>query len=90
SRGVVLLGDALHAVLPWVGQEGGIAIEDAATLVECLERVETTDGIPKVLKAFQEIREPRYKLVQERSFIQSKRETVPDGPKQEARDKKFK
>jgi salicylate hydroxylase len=42
------------------------------------------------MKAFQEIREPRCKLVQEWSFIQSKRATVPDGPEQEARDKKFK
>ncbi len=40
-----------------------MALEDAATLAECLERVDLS-GIPEALKAFQKIREPRCKLVQ--------------------------
>jgi salicylate hydroxylase len=48
-----------------------MAIEDAVTLVECLERVKTADSISNVLKAFQEIRGPRCKLVQEWSISSS-------------------
>jgi salicylate hydroxylase len=67
-----------------------MALEDAATLAECLERAKTTKDISKVLKAFQEIREPRCKLVQEWSVMKGKRATLPDGPEQEERDKKLK
>jgi len=49
-----------------------MVIEDAATLAECLERVKTANGISNVLKAFQEIRGPRCKLVQEWSIIKGK------------------
>jgi len=37
SRGAVtLLGDAAHPVLPYLAQGAGLAIEDAATLAQCL------------------------------------------------------
>ena len=67
-----------------------MALEDAATLAECLERAEAAEDIPKVLKSLQEIREPRCKLVQEWSAIKGKRATIPDGPEQEQRDKNLK
>jgi salicylate hydroxylase len=67
-----------------------MALEDAATLAECLERAEISEDIPVVLKAFQEIREPRCKLVQEWAATKGKRATIPDGPEQEERDKNFK
>ena len=67
-----------------------MALEDAATLAECLERVEVSEEIPKALRAFQEIREPRCKRVQTWSAIKGKRATVPDGPEQEQRDSNFK
>jgi salicylate hydroxylase len=69
-----------------------MALEDAATLAECLQRAEISKdkGIPDTLKAFQEIREPRCKLVQEWSAIKGKRATIPDGPKQEQRNMNFK
>jgi 2-polyprenyl-6-methoxyphenol hydroxylase-like FAD-dependent oxidoreductase len=66
-----------------------MALEDTVTLAECLERASTTNDIPKVLKAYQEIREPRCKLVQTWSSTQGKRVTIPDGPVQEQRDKRF-
>ena len=64
-----------------------MGLEDAVTLAECLERAKTTDEIPKVMKAYQEIREPRCKLVQEWSSAKAKNFTLPDGPEQEERDK---
>jgi salicylate hydroxylase len=67
-----------------------MALEDAATLAECLERVKASADIPATLKAFQQIREPRCKLVQEWSAMKRKRAIIPDGPEQEHRDKNFK
>lgn len=67
-----------------------MALEDAATLAECLERAETTENIPNILKIFQGIREPRCKLVQEWSIIKGKRATMPDGPEQVERDRNLK
>lgn len=67
-----------------------MALEDAATLAECLKRAETAKDISKVLKVFQEIRGPRCKKVQEWSAVKGKRATVPDGPEQEQRDKNLK
>lgn len=50
SGKVVLLGDACYAVLPNVGQGGGLAVEDAATLAECIFRAAVRDDIPKLLR----------------------------------------
>jgi salicylate hydroxylase len=38
---VVLLGDACHATLPYVGQGANQAMEDAITLADCLEQQDT-------------------------------------------------
>lgn len=67
-----------------------MALEDAATLAECLDRANSTGDIPDMLNAFQEIRQPRCKRVQEWSAIKGHRATLPDGPEQEERDKKLK
>ncbi len=66
-----------------------MALEDAVTLAECLERAVNTTDIPSVLRAFQEIRQPRCKRVQEWGAIKGRRATLPDGLEQEKRDKNF-
>jgi 2-polyprenyl-6-methoxyphenol hydroxylase-like FAD-dependent oxidoreductase len=46
SRGrIVMLGDACHPMAPYMGQGAGMAIEDAVTLVRCLETA--SDGEPQ-------------------------------------------
>ncbi|MGH7071910.1 MAG: FAD-dependent monooxygenase [Acetobacteraceae bacterium] len=40
---VTLLGDACHPMTPHLGQGGGMAVEDAAILVRCLESVHGQD-----------------------------------------------
>jgi len=67
-----------------------MGLEDAVTLAECLEGVKTTYEAPKVLKAYQEIQDPRGKLVQEWSATQAKRCKLLDGPQQEEQDRIFK
>jgi salicylate hydroxylase len=67
-----------------------MAIEDAVTLAACLDRAKITDEIPQYLRAYQKIRQPRCKIVQEFGSIQAKRATLLDGPEQQERDKRFK
>ena len=53
SKGpVALLGDAVHAMLPFAAQGAGMAIEDAAVLAQhlSLEAAESTAGITAALK----------------------------------------
>jgi hypothetical protein len=40
---VVLIGDAAHASSPMMGQGGGMAVEDAYVLTECLRSAETVE-----------------------------------------------
>lgn len=83
----VLLGDAAHAVLPFMGMGATSCVEDGACLGECLDRAATVKDIPRLLKAFEELRKPRVE-----SICRLSRETMqawhlPDGEKQEQRDK---
>ncbi|KAF5570588.1 3-hydroxybenzoate 6-hydroxylase 1 [Fusarium phyllophilum] len=61
---LVLLGDAAHPFLPHQGQGGGIAIEDAASLVALLPYGTTADDIPSRLSLYEKIRDERAHMVQ--------------------------
>lgn len=63
-RRVVIIGDAVHAMVPYLAQDADRAIEDGAALAECISRATDTRIIPKVLAAFQDIRKPRCKIIQ--------------------------
>lgn len=53
----VLLGDAAHAMTPDLGQGGGQALEDAATLVRLL--TDGTGGVDRALDRYDALRRPR-------------------------------
>src|SRR5262249_4511527 len=57
-----LLGDAAHAMLPFVAQGAGMAVEDAAVLAECLAR--HASDIPAALAHYSAARQPRVARVQ--------------------------
>jgi 2-polyprenyl-6-methoxyphenol hydroxylase-like FAD-dependent oxidoreductase len=61
---VLLIGDAAHAGPPHMGQGGGMAMEDAVVLSECLH---TADSVEGVLHAYVKRRRPRTDWVQEQS-----------------------
>jgi salicylate hydroxylase len=62
---VALLGDAVHAMLPFAAQGAGMAIEDAAVLANCLgEARENTAAIPAALKRYGRLRRARVKRIQ--------------------------
>lgn len=61
-------------------------VEDGRSLAECLDRAKTVDGIPTVLKAFENLRRARVE-----SMISLSREAMsqwhlPDGEQQRQRD----
>ncbi len=52
SDSVALLGDAAHAMLPFVAQGAGMAIEDAAVLAGCLADITAPSGVPGALARY--------------------------------------
>ncbi|HVU93251.1 MAG TPA: FAD-dependent monooxygenase [Jatrophihabitans sp.] len=62
SGRVGVLGDAAHACAPHITQGAGMALEDAVVLAECLDAPGSLDAR---LRAFEQRRFPRAKLVQD-------------------------
>lgn len=60
---VVLLGDACHAMTPYMAQGAATAIEDAAVLARCLATVER-DDIEAAFRRYEAHRKPRTSRIQ--------------------------
>ena len=80
---VTLLGDACHAMLPFMAQGAAQAMEDGAALTACLTR---EADIPAALRRYEEIRLPRASRIQAMSATNKTRFHLPDGPEQQERD----
>lgn len=78
--GVVLIGDAAHAMLPHHGQGANQTVEDAVTLADCL----ATGRDP--LTRYTRLRRVRTRQVQRSSWDASAVLHLPDGPEARARD----
>ena len=81
---VTLLGDACHAMLPFMGQGAAQAIEDGATLAACL-----ADGgadIAASLRRYEQLRIPRTTRIHALSAGNKTRFHLADGPEQRERD----
>lgn len=81
---VTLLGDACHPMLPYMGQGGAQAIEDAASIAACFQR--HGDDVEAALKLYERIRLPRATRVQIMSWDNKARFHMVDGPEQKHRD----
>ncbi|MBV8701739.1 FAD-dependent monooxygenase [Bradyrhizobium sp.] len=67
SKGAIaLLGDAVHAMLPFAAQGAGMAIEDAAVLAKALSegQTDTAENIGAALTRYARLRRTRVALVQ--------------------------
>jgi salicylate hydroxylase len=66
SGSIALLGDAAHAMLPFVAQGAAMAIEDAAVLAKVLagSALETPANVAVALKRYARLRRPRVKRLQ--------------------------
>ncbi|KAM6496772.1 hypothetical protein JOM56_007245 [Amanita muscaria] len=53
---VTLIGDACHPMMPYLGQGGAMAIEDAAVLGQLFARITSKSDIPTLLKGYESIR----------------------------------
>jgi salicylate hydroxylase len=89
NRGrVTLLGDACHAMLPFMAQGAAQAIEDGAALAACLTHLADVD-VGEALELYERVRRPRATRLQELSAANKVRFHLPDGPDQEARDEEM-
>ena len=89
SGRVVLVGDATHAMVPYLAQGASTSIEDGAALAECVARATGLSMIPSVLQAFETIRKPRCDIIQSGSRANGSIWHMPDGPEQRKRDEEM-
>lgn len=82
---VALLGDAAHAMLPFMAQGAVQSIEDAFVLAKCLIGADGA-SIPAALRRHEEIRKPRASQVQARARQNGVTFHLPDGEAQRQRD----
>ena len=82
---ISLLGDAAHAMLPFLAQGAAQAIEDAVVLAHCLCNA-NAQSAPQALQCYEAIRRPRTSEVQVMSRGREVRNHLPDGPEQRRRD----
>ncbi len=60
---VVLLGDACHAMTPYMAQGAATAIEDAAVLARCIEHFDG-DDLEAAFELYEAVRKPRTSKIQ--------------------------
>jgi salicylate hydroxylase len=85
---VTLVGDACHAMLPFMAQGAAQAIEDGATLATCLAKTAAPD-VPEALRRYAMLRLPRASRLQAMSDANKTRFHLPDGPAQQRRDEEM-
>jgi salicylate hydroxylase len=85
---VVLLGDAAHAMLPYMAQGAVQSIEDAAVLAKCLADTDQ-NHIDMALQRYEQNRRPRATRCQEGSRQNGLRYHLVDGEEQRKRDSSF-
>ncbi|KAJ6024340.1 hypothetical protein N7540_005137 [Penicillium herquei] len=83
---VVILGDAAHAMLPYMSQGAAMAVEDGVALARSLTKITNPSEINTALRIFEKVRIDRAGKMQEASFLNGKLWHFPDGPVQKARD----
>ncbi|THD49596.1 MAG: salicylate 1-monooxygenase [Bradyrhizobium sp.] len=82
---VALLGDAAHAMLPFLAQGAAQCAEDADVLADCLASA-TASTAKAALMLYEEQRRPRANQILLGSRGREIRNHLPDGPEQEKRD----
>lgn len=87
-----LLGDAVHATLPYLASGAGMSLEDGAVLGECFARISGTSIADKTLalSVYEECRRHRTESIVERGNLQQWLYHLDDGEDQQARDARFK
>ena len=82
---IVLLGDAAHGMLPHQGQGANQTIEDAVTLAGILAKP-PAESVEECLLAYENLRKPRTRRVQQYSWRANRQLHLMDGPAARQRD----
>ena len=86
SGALLIIGDAAHAMLPYMSEGAATAVEDGAALAEILSLVTCRSQLHSALKVFEQERILRTGQMQEASLVNGKLWHFADGPEQQARD----
>ncbi|KAI6429285.1 hypothetical protein MCOR22_010325 [Pyricularia oryzae] len=89
SRGsrLVILGDAAHAMVPYMSQGAAMAVEDGAALAVALNEAAALGDLPLALSRFEQERIERSGAMQEASMVNGLIWHFADGPEQQTRDR---
>ncbi|OIW25157.1 FAD/NAD(P)-binding domain-containing protein [Coniochaeta ligniaria NRRL 30616] len=92
SGTVTLLGDAVHATLPYLASGAGMALEDAGVLGLCLAKLTDKSAAAKkqALRVYEDCRRERTERVVARGSYNQEMYHLHDGEQQRTRDKLFK
>lgn len=85
SGKLLIIGDAAHAMVPYMSQGAAMAVEDGAALGEILSAVVDLSQIPAAKRIFEQVRMVRAGQMQEASLLNGKIWHFADGPEQRAR-----
>lgn len=80
------MGDAAHAMLPYMSQGAAMAVEDGAALAVALDQISSLKELSFALRAFEKERIKRSGDMMDASTVNGMIWHFPDGPEQRARD----
>ncbi|KAJ5037143.1 hypothetical protein J3E74DRAFT_278698 [Bipolaris maydis] len=86
SSRLIIVGDAAHAMLPYMSQGAAMAVEDGAALAVVLNKITSLEQLPFALQLFEKERMKRCGDMQNASTVNGYIWHFPDGPEQVARD----
>jgi salicylate hydroxylase len=86
SGQVALIGDAAHAMLPYLAQGAAQAIEDGACIAALLDECTSAADIPAVMNKYQKRRKRRVETIQRGAQANGQIWHMPDGEEQQERD----
>ncbi|KAM0205010.1 hypothetical protein ACHAQI_009558 [Fusarium lateritium] len=86
SQKLLILGDAAHAMVPYMSQGAAMAVEDGASLAAAISKISHKDQLTTALRVFERERMSRSYGMQSASLVNGRLWHYPDGPLQQARD----
>ncbi|RYP85126.1 hypothetical protein DL769_001030 [Monosporascus sp. CRB-8-3] len=82
----ILLGDACHAMLPYLGQGVAQAVDDAAAIATVLSTIRSYQQLPLALRAYEASRKERVEQIQAATQVARKHLHLKDPEAQAVRD----
>ncbi|KAF1983592.1 FAD/NAD(P)-binding domain-containing protein [Aulographum hederae CBS 113979] len=86
SGKALIIGDAAHAMLPYMSQGAAMAVEDGSALATILSTITSKEDLVPALRIFEHVRRTRTSQMQHASLINGRIWHYADGPEQRARD----